>query len=209
MMDRTKIAVDIFNKHAEAYQAKFMDVSRYHDSFDLFCSYIPKTNADVLELACGPGNITKYLLSKRPDFNILATDLAPNMIALAKENNPTVNVALMDSREIGKLQYLYDALMCGFILPYLSKEETHTLITHAYHILNDQGVLYLSTMEDEYCKSGVVKSSAGDEMYMYYYECEYLIEVLKSKGFHKIDIQRKVCKIKDINTVDLIIIARK
>lgn len=209
MMDRTKIAVEIFNKHAEAYQAKFMDVSMYHDSFDLFCSYIPKTNADVLELACGPGNITKYLLSKRPDFNVLATDLAPNMIALAKENNPTAMVELLDSREICKLQKIYDALMCGFILPYLSKEETNLLISQAYHCLNAQGVLYLSTMEDEYCKSGTVKSSAGDEMYMYYHECEYLIEMLKMIGFQKIDIQRKVYKIQEVNTVDLIIIARK
>jgi len=41
--------------------------------------------AKVLELACGPGNITKCLLSKRPDLEILATDIAPNILELAKK----------------------------------------------------------------------------------------------------------------------------
>jgi len=208
-MDKTKIAVEIFNKHAEAYQDRFMDVSMYHDSFDLFCSYISKANADVLELACGPGNITKYLLSKRSDFNMLATDLAPNMIALAKENNPSATVELLDSRDINKLSKTFDALVCGFILPYLNKDETSNLICNAFNVLNDDGVLYISTMEDDHQKSSIVKNSAGDELYMYFYECEYLIEILKANGFHKIDIQRKVYKMKELDTVDLIIIARK
>ena len=122
-MDKTKLAVDVFDKLANLYQAKFMDVSLYHDTFDMFCNNITKQNADVLELACGPGNITHYLLSKRSDFKLLGTDLAPNMIELAKINNPSAQFQLLDSRDIRKLNKTYDAIMCGFILPYLSKED--------------------------------------------------------------------------------------
>jgi len=152
-MNKTQIAVNIFDKCVSLYQDKFMDVSLYHSGFDLFCNSIKKQNAEILELACGRGNITKYLLDKRPDFKILGTDLAPNMLALAKKNNPTAEFQLLDSREILKLNKTYDAIMCGFCLPYLTKEEAIQLMEDAAKILNANGVIYISTMEDDYSKS--------------------------------------------------------
>ena len=38
------------------------------------CNLITKDKAKLLEIGCGPGNITKYLLSKRTDFNIFGID---------------------------------------------------------------------------------------------------------------------------------------
>jgi 2-polyprenyl-3-methyl-5-hydroxy-6-metoxy-1,4-benzoquinol methylase len=209
-MDKTKIAVDVFNKLADLYQSKFMDVSLYHDSFTVFCNAINKIQPNVLELACGPGNITKYLISQRPDFKIVATDLAPNMIELAKINNPTAECVLMDSKNIGSLNQNYDALMCGFLLPYLSKEEAIQLISDANTILNEDGVIYISTMEGDYSTSGFRKGSTGDEIYMHYHQADYLIEALKSNGFEIISESRKVYPANDgSDTVDLILIASK
>src|SRR6476660_8726042 len=58
--EKSAAAVSLFNKLAKQYQDKYMDVSLYHHSFDIFCRHISKPNAEILELACGPGNITKY-----------------------------------------------------------------------------------------------------------------------------------------------------
>lgn len=156
-MDKSKIAVAIFNKLAKMYQDKFMNVDLYSESFDLFCNAIQKENATILEIACGPGNITKYLLNKRPDFNILGIDLAPQMIELAKINNPTANFLLMDCRQIESITSRFDGIMCGFCLPYLTLEETHNLINNVSNLLNLGGILYLSTMEGDYNLSGFKK----------------------------------------------------
>ncbi len=208
-MDKNKIAVEIFNKLAQDYQDKYMDVSLYHDSFDVFCSQIKK-NASVLELACGPGNVTQYLLKKRPDLNILGTDLAPNMIELAKINNPQANFQLLDSRKIISLNKTYDAIMCGFCLPYLSKEEAIQLISDAAKVLTNNGVIYISTMEDDYSKSDFKKGSSGDEIYMHFHEEDYLVEALKTNEFKNIDIKRQNYPTTDGSIViDLIIIAQK
>ena len=153
-MDQTKIAVDIFNKLADSYQDKFMDVSIYHDSLDFFCETINIKNASVLELACGPGNITKYVLEKRPDFNLLGTDLAPNMITLAKINNPKADFQLLDCKNLSVLKMKFNGIVIGFGLPYLSKKESIQFIRDANQQLYDDGVLYLSTMEDDHSKSG-------------------------------------------------------
>ncbi len=209
-MDKSKMAVEVFDKRANDYQAKFMDLDLYHDTFDIFCNNITKENPDILELACGPGNITKYLLKKRPDFKILGTDLAPNMIDLAKINNPSAIFQLMDCRDIDKIDKKYDAIMCGFGLPYLSKEESIKLISDACKLLNAHGVLYLSTMEDDYSKSGLQRSSYGDEAYIHYHQADYLTKALQENSFRIIDIQRKdYPTTNETKITDLVIIAVK
>ena len=208
-MDQTKVAVSVFNKLAQAYQDKFMDVSLYHNSFDIFCQNIKKENASVLELACGPGNITQYLLEKRPDLKILGTDLAPNMIELAKKNNPDAEFDLLDFREMKSLGKTFDAILCGFGLPYLSKKEALEFIADSGQILNTGGVLYISTMEDDNTKSRFQKGSSGDEVFMNYHEASYLSEAMENNGFSIIDLQRKNYIHNEQDTTDLIIIATK
>ncbi|MGX7666505.1 class I SAM-dependent DNA methyltransferase [Flavobacterium pedocola] len=203
-------AAEVFNKCANLYEERFMDFDLYNDTFDLFCEAIEKENAEVLELACGPGNITKYLLKKRADFKILGTDLAPKMIELAQKNNPSASFQLLDCRGFLKLGKKFDGIMCGFGLPYLSKEETIQLIKDANDCLNDGGILYLSTMEDDYSKSGFKKGSTGDEIYMHYHQEDYLAEALGQNGFKIIALQRKKFPEQDgSNTTDLILIAIK
>ena len=208
-MDHTKIAVDIFNKLADGYQDKFMDVSLYHESLDLFCNAIEKENAEILELACGPGNITKYFLEKRSDFKIIGTDLAPNMIALAKINNPTGHFQLMDCRAISSLPKKFDGVVCGFGLPYLSKDEAIQFIKNSSQQLNEKGVLYISTMEDDNSKSGFKTGSTGDQMFQNFHQADYLTKVLEENHFNISHLLRKEYFYNQQETTDLIIIATK
>ncbi len=208
-MDKNQTAVAVFNKNANLYQDKFMDVNLYGPSFDLFCDTLKK-DATILELACGPGNITKYLLDKRPDLKILGTDLAPNMVALAKINNPTAEFKVMDCRELTKVDKTFDAIMCGFCLPYLSKEEAIKLIADASQLLKPGGVIYISTIEDDYAKSALKKGSTGEEIFMHYHQADYLTQALKENKFMIIDLKRQDYPEKDgTKTTDLILIAEK
>lgn len=211
-MDKTEIAVQLFGQWAERYQEKYMDISAYHDSLEVFCEALEKKDARILELACGPGNITHYLLAKRADFQILATDLSPQMIALAQANNPTAEVALMDCRAITDLKMTYEGIVCGFGLPYLSQEEALQLIQDCYQILTPKGVLYLSTMEGDYASSGWQGPSSGgaERMYIHYHEASYLQDGLNHVGFTILRIDRKVFPHEDgSRTTDLLIIAQK
>ncbi len=211
-MDTTKIAVDVFNKSAKEYQDRFMDVDLYDATFDLFCDSITIENPNVLELACGPGNITRYLLKKRPDFKIVGTDLAPNMLELAKTNNPQAEFQLMDCREMSKMNKKYDAIMCGFALPYLSKEESIQLISDASERLNPNGILYISTMiETEDNKSGFKSSSSGEyKAYIFYHQTDYLTQALQENNFTIIDLKLQDYPTTDgTKTIDAVIIAKK
>ena len=208
-MDYSKNVIAIFDKYAADYQQKYMDVSLYHDTFDFFCENITISNPKILELACGPGNITKYLLEKRSDLDILGTDLAPKMLDLARQNNPNATFEILDCRVISYLKLHFDGIMCGFCLPYLSKKEAENLISDAAKLLNKNGLIYISTMEDDHSKSGIQKSSKGDELFMNFHEEKYLSEALIINGFEILKTKRKITFDASNNkVVDLILIAK-
>ena len=213
-MDEKKVynAVAVFDKYALSYQSKYMDVSLYHPSLDLFCSSLSAKNSKILELACGPGNITRYLIEKNPNLHILATDLSPAMLALAQKNNPAIDCQLLDCKAIPDLHTLFDGIICGFGLPYLSKDDALQLIADAATSLNKGGLIYLSTMEDEYSKSGFRSSSTNpnEGLIMYFHEADYLLDGLKVNGFEIIDVSRiRYTDERDEEVTDLIIIAKK
>ena len=211
-MDNHQITIDTYNKVAQAYEEKFMQMDLYDDTYDRFCQLIETENADIFEIACGPGNITKYLLHTRPDFKITATDTSLNMLELARKNVPDAYFSLMDCREINRLTKQFDALMCGFCMPYLSKEDCSALIKDASGILKRGGILYFSTMEGDYASSGFETTSfSGDEkVYVYYHQAVFLTEKLHENGFEIVDLQRKKYPEPDGTfLIDMIFIAKK
>lgn len=211
-MDRYQITFRTWNTLADVYQDKFMDLDLYDDTYDQFCDLVKPQGASVLEIGCGPGNITRYMISKRPDFNILATDVAPNMIALAQDNNPSVRVALIDCREIDQLTETFDGIVCGFCMPYLSKEDCHKLIRDCSALLEPGGIFYCSAIEDDYNKSAPETSSDGrHQMFVYCHEAGYLTAFLKENGFEVVAVERKkYTKSSDgSESTHLILISRK
>jgi cyclopropane fatty-acyl-phospholipid synthase-like methyltransferase len=195
-MDRYKETFDTWNKIASLYQDKFMELDLYNDTYDFICNSIDKPNAKLLEIGCGPGNITKYLISKRPDFDIFGIDIAPNMVELARQNNPTAHFAVMDSRQINNLDSTYDGIVCGFCLPYLSKTETNELISNSYDLLNDNGLLYLSFVEGDPDKSDF-KTGSGGRVYFYYHKLDDITLQLNSFKFGEIKIFKVKYKISE------------
>lgn len=184
-MDKYKETFDTWNKVASAYQEKFMNLNLYNETYDFICNSIDKHEAKLLEIGCGPGNITKYILSKKPDFNIFGIDIAPNMIELARLNNPSASFDVMDARQISNLDTKYDAVISGFCLPYLSQTESTELIINAYRLLNENGLIYLSFVEGNPDKSDFQVGSGG-RVFFNFYNLDDLIEQLISTEFSEI-----------------------
>ncbi|MBL7774036.1 MAG: class I SAM-dependent methyltransferase [Chitinophagaceae bacterium] len=183
-MDRYQETFETWNNIALLYQNKFMDLDLYHASYDFITESITKRNASVLEVGCGPGNITRYLLSKRPDLNIHGIDIAPNMIALAQKNNPTAHFTVMDCRRLDEIKQTFDALVGGFCLPYLSQTDCQKLIADASCLLHDEGLLYLSFVEGDPMQSHFQISSTGHRSYFYFHDLNSLkMQLVKHKFY--------------------------
>lgn len=210
VMNKYKTTFETWDKVASLYEEHFMDLDLYNDTYGAFCEAIEKSNPKILEIGCGPGNITSYMLSKRPDFDLVGIDIAPNMVELAKKNNPNATFQVMDSRNIDHLKTEYDGIICGFCIPYLSNTDCSKLIADAANLLSKKGSLYLSFIEGEYAKSGYQTGSSGDKVYFHYHELDRIRTDLSENGFEIITLNHKNYMRKNgTNEMHTILIARK
>lgn len=108
-----------------------------------------------------------------------------NTSCLYEENISSSTVTLMDIRNLAEITGTYDGIVCGFCIPYLNTEETNRLVDTAARLLNPEGILYLSFVEGDPAKSGLVTASTGDQTYFYYHHQDELIATLQKAGFEK------------------------
>lgn len=183
-----------WNKIAKLYEEKFMDIELYNDTYKRFCDLLPTQNASVLEIGCGPGNITRHILDLNPNLKILATDVSKSMINIAKKNNPKVEVQILDCRNLKTINSLFDAIICGFTIPYLSKFDCLKLIADSANLLKEEGILYLSFVAGDDKNSGFISGPSGDRTYFYYHNIKSIKEQLELNNMLVIDIIEKEYK---------------
>jgi len=109
-----------FSRHAAAYKQRLDEVMARSESRGR-AAVIDWVNATpgqrILDLACGPGTLS-YRLAREvsPDGEVVAIDLAPGMIELARREAPTglpVRFELMDMEELRFPDAHFDAGVCG------------------------------------------------------------------------------------------------
>jgi len=187
-MDKYQETFETWNKVASMYQDKFMDLAIYNDSYNIICKLLAQQQPHVLEIGCGPGNISSYILKQRLDLIIKGIDIAPNMVELAKKNNPSADYSVMDCRNINELNTKFDCIIAGFCLPFLSESDREKLISDCKNLLNTGGIIYLSFVEGMPEQSGYKLSSSGDRVYFYFHSLNDLSSQLKSNGFEILNI---------------------
>ena len=211
-MENFELSVQRFNEFAEEYASRFDNVNGYIEQLTHFCSLVKSDNPRILELACGPGNVTGFLKNRFRNSRILAVDLAPKMIEIARTQLPDVDFRVMDVREISTIPDRFDAVMCSFCLPFLSKTDSAKLIAHCAECLVSGGVLYVSTMEGNEERAGYEATSfSGDaEIYFNYHQQTDLEQAFEQSGF-----EIRQLRLQDYNepdgsvTTDMIFIAVK
>ena len=180
----------VFNSKAKLYEEKFMDQKMYARSLNHFCATV-SNNTRLLEIACGPGNVSKYLLNQNPSLHITGIDVAPNMIEIARKNNPQARYIVHDAKQLNRFHMGYDAVLSAFYAPYLNEEELAHHVSTISELLPSNGHFYLSTMEGERDFSNFFSSSTGDgpEIYIEFYPKDFVQELFLVNGFEIIYLE--------------------
>lgn len=199
---------ETWDKIAKIYEAKFMGLRIYDETYDFFCEQL-KDKKSVLEIGCGPGNISRYLLSKIPDLDLLGIDIAPNMVELASQNNPSAKFQVLDCRSIDVLETKFDGIVCGFCLPYLIPEDAEKFIKDCSQLLNSNGVFYLSFVEGNQEESGFKTSGTGDRVYFQYFDLDEVEKQLKNNHFETIAVFKvEFIRSETVSEMHTVIVAR-
>lgn len=187
-----------------------MDLTLYDDSYQEFCDLLPPGRARVLDAACGPGNVSRYLMAQRPDLDLLGIDLAPRMVQLAREAVPSAHFVVHDFRRLADLHRRFDGIICAFGLPYLAPDEAKSFIGAAGDALEPGGALYLSTMLGKREESGFQSCSTGDLIYINYSSEDELVCSLQACGF-EVTTRKRIPSpsVASKTTTDLIVLAKR
>ena len=207
-MDKLTETVNTFDKYAKPYQEKFAAYEPYAKTYEKISALI-EDGASILDVACGPATISHYLLGRHLKLRVHGTDLAPSMLALARAAIPSGVFELRDSRDIVSIGKCFDAVIAGFCVAYLDKAEVEKFVSDARSMLRAGGILYLSTMAGDYADSGYQDPEREDRVYTYFYNEEFLQDLLNKNGFEILALERKAYPQNDrADTIDLFFYAK-
>lgn len=138
--------LDIENANKYLNDAKNASKARFSN----FLSSLKKLNikGKYLEIGSGPGILTQIIGTQHPDAEIIACDISPEMIKLAKqdlaENLKTkIKYNIGDACDINSIKDLgkFDLIYSTFTLHHWNNAEL--AIKNLYSMLNDNGLLYI------------------------------------------------------------------
>jgi SAM-dependent methyltransferase len=184
-MDNYQNTIRIYNNYVKEYIDKFMDLNLYKDTFDPLLRTLP-LGGTVLELGCGPGNVVKYIKSKRADLQIMGIDLAPEMIRAATKLNPDAAFKILDIRHADEIEGHFDAVIAAFCIPYLSPDNLADVFVQMQRLTRaKKGMIYISYMEGPCERSGFERTSftGESELYINYYTRDEIEFLIKEHGF--------------------------
>ncbi|QQO07747.1 class I SAM-dependent methyltransferase [Breznakiella homolactica] len=207
-MDETqKRTIASYDKTAGAFAGTIGAIGNYDETYDCLIEKIPD-NGEVLELACGPAQISAYIAGKIP-VRITGVDLSGEMLKIARTVLPEgdfVQASIVDYRT----EKRFDTVILGFGLPYLKKEEVRQCIKNSAELLKGGGHIYISFMEGE--TEGFEKTSFGgdNEFYIRYHKKNDVTALLRENRLMLIrDFTLDYTEPDGSVTKDSILIARK
>lgn len=185
-MDRVQQTILAYDRNCSAFADKFLEFPLYSERIRGFISLLD-SGIKVLDVACGPGTVSRYLAESEKKFRIVGMDLSEGMLKLARRNVPEGQFLRMDARDICLPDNSFDAAVLSFCIVHLTEAETAELLDRLSRVLKSGGKLYLSFIEGE--KSGFEKTSfSQDEIFFTHHRSEQIREFLTESNFSPIEI---------------------
>ncbi len=181
-------SIQTWNKLAKLYAQKFMPMRCYDFTYDFFLDSLGNRTCKVLDVGCGPGIISKYLVDKNPSIEIVGIDSSIEMISTAKSLVESGNFLEMDAREIAKIEETLDGIICGFCVPYLNEQEVKALFKDMFGRLKNKGIGYVSFVQGDYSESRFIVGCTGDSLFFHFYEQREMKSWIESFGFKCVKI---------------------
>lgn len=104
-------------------------------------------NADILEIGCGTGLLTREIRTMWPGAALTATDLAPDMIAAAERNQLGARLLVMDGEAPALGAERFDLILSSLTFQWF--EDLPHALARLHALLKPGGVLCFATMGAE------------------------------------------------------------
>ncbi len=180
-MDKSKFAVSTYNKIADIYTQKYFDDLSDMPYIDKFLQYLD-TNVQILDVGCGPGTFTKYLLNK--GLHVEGIDLSEEMIKIARQKIPNVPFKVMDMRSLAYANNTFDGLLVAYSLIHIATGEIEKALKGFYRVLKPKGVVMIIAQKGEPDKIVDEPLKEDEKMFINFFTKQRLSDYLEQAGFN-------------------------
>ncbi len=179
-MDNTDIAIATYDKTADAYTQMYFDDASDHPYFDPFIALLPE-NPIVLDVGCGPGNTSAYLLQKGCD--VRGIDISDEMLKIARQKVPLGRFSHMDMRHLGYPDSTFDGILAAYSLIHIPSDQIVTTLQGFHRVLRDHGVMEIITQQGEPDRIVDDHLKVGEKMFFNFFTKERISRYLIDAGF--------------------------
>jgi len=205
--DKTFIAVKTYDKVAGAYAREFFDDGIDLKHLDKFLLLLPK-RAKILDVGCGPGNYTAYMMEK--GFDVEGIDLSQGMLKVAKRLVTKGKFRLMDMRKLKYRSRLFDGLCVAYSLYHIELKQVPKTLKELHRVLKSKGLIILMLQQGR--GEGIMSEPLNpkEKMFFKYYQKNEIEQLLKMANFRVIyEAERKSRHGLELKQKKLFIIAIK
>lgn len=189
-MIRMKDIIATYNDSAEEY-AKSRVGTEDTDGLERFKSML-QPHARVLDVGCAAGRDTRIL--KDMGFDVIGSDLAKNLLTIARRENPDIVFVLADIRELPFADNSFDAIWSSAVLHHVHKTEMPKVLGEFWRTLDKDGILYVHTKAGEGMMHTKEETVGGEEREFELVTADELDMMLHEVGFTKLSLEVKESK---------------
>ena len=204
-MDKSRKAVEVYNKIAKAYAMKFNQPSEHIDEFINLLDGQRK----VLDVGCGAGIDASYLCEKGCD--VIGIDLSIRMLEIARRNVNGAKFKVADMRNLNFQASSFDGVFMAYSLIHMPKQEVKNVLSKAHRLLKRKGVMYVAVQTGK-SKEIIVPEplDSRESIFLNIFSKDEMERAIKKEGFSIIKVfERDAKKPGEFNFNKLFVLAHK
>jgi len=98
---------------------------------------------NILEFGCGIGRNLKFFSKYFPDAKVYGSDISSKSLDIAKEENPSVNLFLLNENEINNFTESFDLIFISCVFHHIKPDERKQAIKNIESMLTKNGAAYI------------------------------------------------------------------
>lgn len=195
-MDKSKLAVDTYEKIAGKYAEQYFDDLVDIPYIDNFLAKLPK-GGKILDVGSGAGQFAKHMMEK--GFEVIGIDYSQEMVKIAKEKVPSGDFRHMDMRHLDFPDGSFDGLFAAYSLIHIPSEEIPATLLEFKRVLRVGGLIEIGAQQGEADQIVNEPFMPTEKMFFNFFTPARLAQFLVEAGFTV--ISQKFMSIDDPETM--------
>jgi ubiquinone/menaquinone biosynthesis C-methylase UbiE len=146
-MDKNKI-IRLYSEFSSQFDKKIGSLKSYDESYTHFVVNAERKK-HLLDLACGPGNVSSFIKTLEPNIEITCVDLSNEMLKIARDKIGEGDFYTSDILNIDIPYKKYDLITCAFGIPYIKSSEVEKFANEVNRFSQKGTAVYISCMSGD------------------------------------------------------------